>query len=465
MTISLFDDQAALIDDVRDRMRRTKSVLMQAPTGSGKTVMTAAMIQSSRDKGTRAMMVVPRRELLRQTAETFRAFSIPHSYVSAGYEFNPFAKTMLATSGTLARRLDRVPVPHVVFIDETHYGGGELDRIIKHYQAAGSWVIGLSATPIRLDGKGLGMWYQSLAEGPTIGDLIEKERLSRFRMFAPASPDLTGVKTSAGDYAKGQLADRMEGDRVLVGNAVEHYRKHALGRLNVCYCVSIKHAEIVAAAFNGAGVAAACITGKMDDAERTRLIRSFARRELLVLTSVDLLTFGFDLGSAAQMDVTVECMSDLGPTKSLAKQMQKWGRVLRMKPDPALIFDHAGNAARHGMPDDAREWSLAGKPKRDSDGDRQEPVRQCDLCFFCHRPSLTCPNCGRQYPIKFREVEEVDGELSEVQKYDSRKALKSEQGMARTLDGLIALGRKRGYKAPERWAAKVITGRMYKGRT
>ena len=459
MTISLFDDQAALIDDVRDRMRRTKSVLMQAPTGSGKTVMTAAMIQSARDKGTRAMMVVPRRELLRQTAETFRAFSIPHSYVSAGYEFNPFAKTMLATSGTLARRLDRVPVPQVVFIDETHYGGGELDRVIKHYQAAGSWVIGLSATPIRLDGKGLGMWYQSLAEGPTIGDLIHRQRLSRFRMFAPASPDLSGVKTSAGDYAKGQLADRMEGDRVLVGNAVEHYRKHALGRLNVCYCVSIKHAEIVAAAFNGAGVPAACITGKMDDAERTRLIRSFARRELLVLTSVDLLTFGFDLGSAAQMDVTVECMSDLGPTKSLAKQMQKWGRVLRMKPDPALIFDHAGNAAQHGMPDDAREWSLAGKPKRDSDGERQEPVRQCAECYYVHRPAPTCPACGFVYPVQAREVEEVDGELSEV---TGAAPFKRQQGMAKDLDGLIAVGRQRGMRHPEAWAAKVMTARMAK---
>lgn len=457
--IRLHDDQTRAVDDVRALMRRHKAVLLQAATGAGKTVMTAHMIQSSRAKGTRAMMVVPRRELLRQTAETFKAFSIPHSYVSAGYEFNPFAKTMLATSGTLARRLDRVPMPQVLFVDETHYGGSELDRIIRHYKALGAWIIGLSATPIRLDGKGLGMWYDAMAEGPPIADLIEAQRLSRFRMFAPSAPDLSGVKTTAGDYAKGQLADRMEGDRVLIGNAVTHYVKHAMGRLNVCYCVSVAHAGIVAEAFRAQGVPAAAITGAMDDDERSRLIRAFARRELLVLTSVDLLTFGFDLASAAQMDVTVECMSDLGPTQSLAKQMQKWGRVLRMKPDPALIFDHAGNAARHGMPDDPREWSLAGRVKREGGGEKAEPVRQCPACYFVHRPTPTCPSCGHEYPVQAREIEEVEGELSEV---TSAPRFKAQQGMVRDLDALIDVGRKRGMRYPEAWAAKVMTARMAK---
>jgi superfamily II DNA or RNA helicase len=461
--IKLFDDQTKLVDTVRGLMRRNKAVLMQAATGAGKTVMTASMIQSSRIKGTRAMMVVPRRELLRQTAETFKSFDIPHSYVSAGYEFNPFAKTMLATSGTLARRLDKVPRPDVVFFDETHYGGSELDRIVKHYRALGSWVIGLSATPIRLDGKGLGMWYDAMAEGPPVADLIESKRLSSYRMFAPSAPDLSGVKTTAGDYAKGQLAERMETDRVLVGNAVSHYGKHAMGRLNVCYCVSIKHAEITAAAFRDAGIPSACIHGGMDDDERGRIIRSFARRQLMVLTSVDLLTFGFDLASAAQMDVTVECMSDLGPTQSLAKQMQKWGRVLRMKPEPALIFDHAGNSARHGLPDDPREWTLAGRDKREGGGDRQEPVRQCSNCYFVHRPSPTCPACGFVYPVQDRMLDEVDGELSEVS--GLRVTPKQEQGIAASqdgLDGLIRLGASRGYKNPEMWAAKIMSARLAK---
>lgn len=467
--INLFDDQTELVGKVRGLMRRNKFVLMQAATGAGKTVMTASMIQGTRDKGTRAMMVVPRRELLRQTSETFKAFNIPHGFVSAGYEFNPFAKILLATSGTLARRLDKVPRPDIVFFDETHFGGSELDRIIKHYRDAGSWGIGLSGTPIRLDGKGLGMWYDAMAEGPPMEQLIKTKRLSEYRLFAPSGPDMTGIKTVAGDYAKGQIAERMEGDRVLVGNSVEHYRDHAMGRLNVVYCASIKHAEIVAAAYQAAGIPSACITGAMDDAERSRIIKAFARRQILALTSVDLLTFGFDLASAAQMDVTVECMSDLAPTQSLAKQMQKWGRVLRMKETPALIFDHAGNSGRHGLPDDPREWSLAGKETKEA-GEKTTPARQCPNCYFVHRPCPTCPECGFVYPVQSREIEEVDGTLHEVTRCDSKsKPISKSQEAAivatrEGLDGLIALGFNRGYAQPEIWAAKVMSARLAKQR-
>ena len=460
--IKLFDDQTTLLADLRSRLRRRKWVLMQAATGAGKTVMTASMIKSAQAKGSRALMIVPRRELLRQTAETFKAFDIPHSYVSAGYEYNPFAKTLIATSGTLARRLDKIPKPDVVFVDETHVGGAELNRIIQHFRDAGCYGVGLSATPGRLDGKGLGMWYDDMAEGPPVADLIRDKRLSQFRLFAPGAPDLSGIKTTAGDYAKGELAEVMEGDRVLVGNAVAHYRDHAMGRLNVCYCASIKHAGILADAFNAEGIPASSIHGGMDDAERAMIIRAFARRQLLVITSVDLLTFGFDLASAAQMDVTVECMSDMAPTQSLAKQMQKWGRVLRMKPYPALIFDHAGNVTRHGFPDDAREWSLAGVAKKAKGGDKADPVRQCPNCYFCHRPAPVCPECRFVYPIQSREIDEVDGVLQEL---TGRRPMTpmQEQGMVASrdgLDGLIRLGTARGYKSPDLWAAKIMSARM-----
>lgn len=457
--INLFQDQQAVIDETRALMRRNKSVLVQAATGFGKTVVTAAMVQSALAKGSRSMMVLPRRELLRQTAETFRAFDIPHSYVSAGYAFNPFEKVMLATSDTLARRLDKVPVPQVVFIDETHYGGGALDTIIKYYQGKGCWVIGLSATPSRLDGKGLGMWYSAMAEGPPLADLIDAGRLSGYRMFAPSTPDLSGVKTAGGDYSKGQISERMEQDRVLTGNAVKHYQQHADGRLNVAYCVSVKHAELVAEAFRDQGVHAASITGAMDDDQRAKLIRAFARRELHVLTSVDLLCFGFDLSSAAQMDVTIECMSDLRPTQSLALQCQKWGRVLRKKDQPALIFDHAGNAMRHGMPDDPREWTLDGRKKRETSGEKADPVRQCQSCYFVHRPSPTCPACGFEYPVQSREIEEVDGDLKEVVAMQ-RKAARIDQGRTDTLEGLIQIAKQQGRNP--RWAHHVWNARQAK---
>lgn len=459
MKIDLYPDQVDLIDRTRGAMRRNKSVLVQAATGFGKTVVATAMIRSALDKGSRSTFIVPRRELLKQTAETLQAYGIPFGYIAAGYPANPFAKVQLATTGTLARRLDKAPAANVAFVDETHFGADELARIIAHYWQSGAWIIGLSATPWKLSGQGLGDWYQAMECGPPIADLIASGRLSRYRLFAPNHPDLTGIKTVAGDYAKGALSERMEGDRVLIGNAVKHYASHAMGRLNIAYCTSVKHAEIVAQAFRDGGVPAAAISGEMDDDQRSALVRRFARRELLVLANCQLLTFGFDLASAAQMDVTVESMSDLSPTKSLSLQLQKWGRVLRRKDDPALIFDHAGNVDRHGLPDDPREWTLQGREKRDSDTEKALPVRQCAECYHCHRPAPVCPACGFIYPVASRMVDEVEGELAEV---TSGRRPPPPQALAKSLDALIALGRQKGMKNPEGWAAHVMTARLAK---
>lgn len=448
-------------------MRRHKSVLMQSATGSGKTIMAAAMIQSAVNKGNRCVFVVPRNELLRQTAETFEAFHIPFGYFAAGYSPNPFARVHLASGPTLARRLDKAPDVNVAFIDETHYGAGQLEAIIRHYQSKGAWIVGLSATPWKMSGAGLGEWFDVMEQGPSIAALIKDRRLSEYRLFAPSRPNLDGIKTTAGDYAKGELSERMEADRVLIGNAVHHYAKHAPGRLNVTFCTSIKHAEIVADAFNDAGIPAAMVSGAMDQDERSRRIKAFARRELHVLTSVDLLTFGFDLASAAQMDVTIEAMSDMRPTKSLSLQLQKWGRVLRRKDHPAMIFDHAGNSdpdRGHGLPDDDRDWTLAGREKkRGGNAEPTQPVRQCPTCYMVHRPSPSCPGCGYVYPIQSRMVEEVDGELSEITERISKQHARQEQGMSKSLDDLIRLGRQKGYKSPEIWAARVMSGRMVKG--
>jgi hypothetical protein len=126
------------------------------------------------------------------------------------------------------------------------------------------------------------------------------------------------------------------------------------------------------------------------------------------------LTFGFDLSQASGLDVTVESMSDLAPSKSLPWQLQKWGRVLRMKEEPAMLFDHVGNYLHHGSPDDEREWRLDAKPKRGGNSEPTQPVRQCPQCFMVHRPSPECPGCGFVYPIQSRMIEEVEGELSEV---------------------------------------------------
>ena len=463
-SIQLFPDQSELIERVRGSMRRHKSTLLQASTGSGKTIMGSYMIQSAVAKGSRCIFMVPRRELLKQTAKTMDNYGIPYGYVAAGYPVNPFARVHLATSGTLSRRLDNAPKSDILFVDECHFGGDEIDRVIAWYRAAGTWVIGLSATPLKTNGKPMGDWFDDMVCGPSVKWLIDNKRLSDYRLFAPHRPDLSAVKSSGGDYNKSQLDDLMTSDSVLIGNAVNHYKTHAIGKINIAFGTSVKHAEMIAQSYRDAGIPAAHVSGDMKDDEITRRVKALARREILSLSNCSLMAFGFDLSAAAGMDVTIECMSDLAPTKSLPWQMQKNGRVLRMKDEPAYIFDHAGNIDRHGLPDDDREWTLEGRDKKKG-GEKTDPTRQCSSCYFVHRPSPVCPHCGNVYPVVGRSVEEIEGELLEVDRDAKRleaKIVRQEQGMAKSLAELIAQGKARGMKNPHAWASHVIRARSSK---
>jgi len=478
--ITLYEDQEKIVSDVRASMRKYKRILIRAETGSGKSVVASYMIQSAISKGHSCAFVVPRKELLRQMSETFREFAINHSFVAAGKPFNPYSKAHICTVGTLVNRLDIIN-PTIIFIDESHYGSGQLDKIIQYYTAKGVWVVGLTATP---DNKHLHRWYQHMVHGPTIKELIAKKRLSDFRYFAPSTPDLSGIKTVAGEYSHGQLDQFMREQRVLIGDAVKHYREHAMGRLNMTFCTSIQHSEMVSAAFRDAGIPSVHMDGNTPEDQRRRIARAFATREVLNITSVDLLLFGYDLASASGIKTAcVESMSDLRPTKSRNTQRQKIGRVLRYKDFPAMIFDHAGNYLVHDMPDGDIEWSLEAPIEKDKGGKSSVPTRQCKRCFFVHRPAPKCPECGYIYEVHGREIDHVDGDLVELnrddvisqQKKQMRKSAKDiandilysdNPNLAKndldSLNYLIAKFKKEGHKNPAAKAAHVLAQRLAK---
>ena len=466
MAIILYPDQIELLDGVRASIRKgNKSVLMQLMTGGGKTMIASAMIEGSRAKGTKSIFVVPRRELLKQVSQTLEKHDMPHSFVSSGLPFNAFAKTFIATAPSLVRRLDKVADMNLVFIDECHISGDGIDKIIKFYQERGAIIIGLSATPKKTSGKAMGDWFSDMVEGKDIRWLMDNKRLSNYRLFAPDMPDLSGINTVGGDYNQGMLSDRMEQDKVLIGNAVAHYKTHAMGKLGVTYTTSRKHSEIVAEEFRKAGVPASHIDGTMKDDERAKIIGGFARREILQLVNCDLLTTGFDLASSAGIDVSIECMSDLQPTQSIAKQIQKWGRALRYKNFPATIFDHAGNVTRHQLPCTPREWSLQGEKKGTRAGvEKAVAVQSCSKCYWTAPLwGLKCPNCGDVREIKSREIEQVEGELLEVTPAmiaEQKLHKKEEQGKAQSLQDLLAIEKSRNYKAG--WAYKVYNSRKGK---
>jgi DNA repair protein RadD len=460
--ITLEPDQARLVNGVRESMRNgNRWVLMQSPTGSGKTFCGAEIIHGTINKGTRCMITVPRKELLRQTAMALREFDIPFTYIAGGHETDPHAQTFLATTQTLRERIKNgvAPDADLIMIDEGHFGGNEVDGIITHYKSRGARGIGMSATPLLLSGQGMNCWYDDMVQGETIEWLIQNGRLSDYRMFRPESEDI-------------QRATK--GKRKLVGDEVQHYRQHAMGKLAIAYCESIAHSKQMADRFNAAGIPAANIDGYMKDDDRRRIITAFARREILVLCNNMLLTFGFDLKSASGIDVTIEAMIDSAYTESLALQMQKWGRVLRKKPFPALIFDHAGNRYTHGFPDDHRDWTLKGDNIKFGSGGSAGAIQNCiggyltaeltgekmPACYMSHRPAPRCPNCGAWYKPDVKIIQSINGELSEQNREPRRAFTMDEtQRLREDIDELTKNGVKKGMPvaAARKWAITKAT--------
>jgi superfamily II DNA or RNA helicase len=363
----------------------------------------------------------------------------------------------VASVQTLVRRLDDFR-PDLIVIDEAHHGtAGSWRKVIDHNPQA--LVLGVTATPERLDGKGLGEVFDDLLRGPEVSWLIDNGHLSRPKYYAPPQVAETPSKVnSSGDFSKKEL-DAIMNKKSITGDAVEHYRRICPGQPAVTFCASIKHAEDVSEQFNAAGFRWAVIDGNMKKEDRREIVKMLGDGRLHGLASCEIINEGFDLPivSAAIL---------LRPTMSLGLHLQQIGRVLRVSEGKAnaFILDHVGNLARHGFAEDVRDWSLDGrkKGKKSKDDVPAVNVRQCPSCYACHQPEPTCPSCGHVYEIKAREIEVVEGQLEEVDVEALRRAKKIEQGRAETLEDLIKVGVARGYKNPTGWARNVFNARQGK---
>lgn len=460
MIPNLRDYQSDMIGRTRVALRSHRKVLVVSPTGSGKTVLAAFMSGSATQKGLRVGFICHRKELIKQAARTFGEVGIPYGIVSAGMTGNRHAPVQICGVSTLANRLDLVGKLDLIIWDESHHiAAASWSRIMDHYSDARH--VGLSATPERLDGTGLGRWFDAMVPGPRVAWLIEQGYLSPYRLLAPALPELDGVKTVAGEYDKKGLGEAMSKPK-LIGDMVGHYAKLAAGKRNMVFCVSVKHSLAVVDKYQAAGFRAAHIDGETDPDLRDKLIADFTAGRIQVLSSVDLVSEGFDLPA-------IEVATLARPTKSVSLYLQQVGRSLRTAPGKteALILDHAGNSLNHGLPDDDREWSLEGRPRKKRRKGDDEPavaVRQCPSCFSVHRPAPTCPRCDHVYQTLGRTVEELEGELQEVNKAQAKHDAKVEVARAKTKEELIRIGQIRGYKNPGFWALQVMAGRAQRER-
>lgn len=456
--IQLRPYQTDLVNQARSLMHQGhKSILIQSPTGSGKTALTAHMLHTAASKGMRPWFVVHRRELIEQSSRAFKLEGLPHGIISAGYGRAPAMRVQIAGVQTLARRFDRYPEPRLIVWDECHHiAAASWGKIFRRFPHA--YHIGLTATPQRLDGQGLGAYFQKMIQGPTVSWLIENGFLSKYKLYAPANVDLSNVHKRMGDYARDELNVAMDKPKI-TGSAVEHYKKYAAGKRAIVFAVSVEHSKHIVEEFQKEGFNAAHVDGETDKDIRSEAIRKFEAGEIKILSNVELFGEGFNVPN-------IEVAILLRPTQSLGIYLQSVGRALRPSAgkENALIFDHVGNVERFGLPDDHRDWSLEGREK--GKGEYECPIRICPACFAAQKPGKdNCIYCGATFPSKPRTIEHVRGELTEVDKAQLALRLKwkRQQGMAPGFKELIEIGKQKGYgQRSYGWAAMVMKGRAAK---
>jgi superfamily II DNA or RNA helicase len=313
--------------------------------------------------------------------------------------------------------------------------------------------VGLTATPERLDGRGLGEHWQRLVIGPSVAWLRQAGYLAPYRLYAPSVLDTSGLRVRGGDYAR-EEAQALMLRQAIVGDVASTYQRLAHGRQAIGYAVGVEHSRAMAEMFCRWGVPAAHVDGNTPDAERTATVEAFREGRLRMLWNVDVFSEGVDVPG-------IEAVILARPTASLGLYLQQVGRGLRPGPGKTcIILDHVGNWERHGRPDDPREWSLEGQ--RRTRKEVEAGLSHVHRCPACQAVSLAretaCPECGHVFAPKLRRVAEKAGELSEITA--ERVALRREQGEARSFEELVILGRRRGYKNPYGWAKFVMMGRQ-----
>jgi superfamily II DNA or RNA helicase len=449
MTLRPYQNQLA--NDIRAAFGSgANRPLAVSPTGSGKTVLFSYITSQVLKRGSRVIIVAHRREILDQISATLKCVEVPHGFIQAGKSM-AIQSVMVASIQTLARRLDTIPAPDLVIIDEAHHS------VSKSYvQMFAAWptakFIGVTATPERLDGKGLGAMFDRMVMGPSVQWLIDNGFLAQPVYYAPREVvDLSQVHTVAGDFDRSEAEEIVDTPRI-TGDAVTHYVRFCNRQRAVAFCISVAHAQHVADTFNSCGIPSASIDGTLDPEVRKQRVEDLTAGKILVLTSCELISEGFDLPA-------VNAAILLRPTHSLSMHLQQVGRALRPYPGKtnAIILDHVGNCLRHGLAEQERDWDLSGREKRLKKSSLVE-TKQCSKCFAIFAGTV-CPQCGSQREIAVREIEEVDGELQRlsIEDISKKREERREEGKCKTLEDFRALAKLRGYKlgwAFFRWQAR-----------
>ena len=448
----LRDYQQSAIDALRASLASGhKRVVMQGPTGFGKTVLAGEMISSARSKGKRVLFTVPAISLVDQTVESFYAHGIDDiGVIQANHIMTDWSKPVQIASVQTLQRRDAPPEADLVVVDECH----KWFRYYEKWMLEPVWqkvpFIGMSATPWT---KGLKSYYTDWVRATTIQELIDRGYLSPFKVFSPTHPDLAGVRTVAGDYHEGDLSEAMS-NKFLVADVVQTWLNKAERRPTLCFAVDRDHAKLLQERFEAAGVKTAYQDALTTTEERAAIRRGFHDGSIEVVVNIGTLTTG--------VDWDVRCISLCRPTKSEMLFVQIIGRGLRLGQgkDHCLILDHSDNHLRLGFVTEVEgrhHGLIGGKTDANENSTGDQPIRlpkECPQCHYLKPPRVAkCPNCGFiAEKVELDGVEERAGELKEL-----KPASKSESGKhtmeekSRFLGGLRGYAKQKGYA--DGWAS------------
>lgn len=353
-----------------------KRVMLQLPTGGGKTQVIAMLKRYFLELNKRTMFVAHREELITQAWATLHKHKIMSGVIKSGVAPAPQLPSQVGSIQTMVRR-KRLPPSHVIFIDEAHHAldDNSYGQVIKeHYPDA--LVLGVTATPYRLNGRGFTKLFDHLVVTIQIGELINRGFLVPFRYFISSSPDMSHVQIKKGDYDIEETAEVM-----MLAPLVEAYETHAKGLSGMVFAVNVVHSKIIVANYVAAGYTAAHIDANTPIEERRAIIQNFRDKKILILSNVGIATEGFDVPN-------MDFVQLARPTKSLSLFLQMVGRASRVDNDVikdaisdeqrkfniscsskpcAIILDNAGLWLDHGLPDEPKDWHryFVGVNKKD----------------------------------------------------------------------------------------------------
>ena len=469
-TYKLFDYQEESIERITDFFSHGgRSTILQLPTGAGKSLTAIEFINRCRIENKPVYFLTHSKNLYKQFSDHLYEYGIPHGIIASGCPVLKY-RIQVISAMSLKSRIHLLPEPAYIIAEEAHHSASDMfNDIFKHWKNAK--ILGLTATPERLDGKPLDMYENIITLHPTRW-FIDNAYLSDYDYYVPNELDLSGVHTVMGDYNKKELNEKLKSNTGRIGSIVENYKKYADGLPAIAFATSIEDSENIAERFNACGYSMQALHSKMKGNLEEELAKCRTGENKLISSCMSI-GEGTDVQG---LTVSLDCR----PTQSLTIYLQHIGRVLRTKYAPgydlstkegrlaaieaggkkrAIILDFSSNYTRHGLPDDEREWSLKPKNRKTKAEDKSTLKR----CPSCQRPVLrtvsSCPYCNFQFTTAHiaRKIEEKEGELVNIKSMaehsasDRQVIIREIARRAHNQKQAIAIGRELGLNSQGAW--------------